>query len=47
MKDGRVFEDRFFERTGKHVILYTNGRIKKSDIQSFSILKANLQKTAE
>ena len=46
LRNGESFEDRFLERTCKHVILYGRGKIRKSDIDSFSILKKQPKRTA-
>jgi hypothetical protein len=39
LKDGSVVVDKFLDEKSKHIILEDNGRILKSDINSFSINK--------
>lgn len=36
LKDGTQFIDRFIDRDDRHVYVQERGRIKKSDIKSFS-----------
>lgn len=39
MRDGNVIEDHFIERTSRHVVLRSSGRILVADIRSMSIAR--------
>lgn len=41
LRSGEVFLDRFKDRTDRCVIFFGAGKIKKSDIETFGIYRAN------